>query len=124
MATNSCQTRLHKDYTNLLKQIKIALKIMKNFKNKIIIVILLFGILVPVYFAKAQVWEKIYPKCIQQQMEAQNAGDFKTECDDVGVFVELAINIGAFLFTFYWSIGTFGFCLRRIQDDYFCWRFG
>jgi len=52
------------------------------------------------HFVKAQTWTKIYPECIRQQMLAKPGEQFDRSCDDVGVFIELAINIGAFMFTF------------------------
>ena len=74
---------------------------MKNFKNKIIAGLFILGLFAPVYFVHArETWRQIYPRCIQQQMEGTiKPGDDKA-CDDLGVFIELAINIGAYMFTF------------------------
>ncbi len=69
-------------------------------KIKILLIAVIFGVLMPVYFAKAQeFWQQIYPECIQRQMNKDWDGN-TAGCDDVGVFVELAINIGALMFTF------------------------
>ncbi|MDO9509750.1 MAG: hypothetical protein Q7J14_00505, partial [Candidatus Magasanikbacteria bacterium] len=76
----------------------------KNIKYFILIVFA-FSIFVPVFAVHADdkrplSWKQIFPECIQKQMESQNASGFSKECDDVGVLVQLAINIGAYLFTF------------------------
>lgn len=72
-----------------------------SIKNKIIPVVLLLGVFIPFYFTNAQeTWTKIYPRCIQEQMTGQTKPGQNKSCDDVGVFLDLAINIGAFLFTF------------------------
>jgi len=72
-------------------------KIIKYFLGAAI----LFGVLAPTIFVQAQEsWLKIYPDCIRKQMESKSGENFDPKCDDVGVFIELAINIGAYLFTF------------------------
>lgn len=69
-------------------------------KIKILLIAVILGVLMPVCFAKAQeFWQQIYPECIQKQMHKDWNGN-TAGCDDVGVFVELAINIGALMFTF------------------------
>ncbi len=75
---------------------------MKNFKKKLIIISLSFlGVIMPLTFVNAQeTWMQIYPKCIQQQMSGESKPGDNPACDDVGIFIELAINIGAYMFTF------------------------
>jgi len=74
---------------------------MKTGKKLALFISLLFAVLVPLsYSLAADSWTKIYPECIRKQMEATGPWTPDPACDDVGVFIELAINIGAYLFTF------------------------
>lgn len=78
---------------------------MHKFAKYFIFVILISGVFLPtlskaVEEQKEQSWMKIFPECIQQQMNAKPGETFSKECDDIGVFIQLAINIGAYLFTF------------------------
>lgn len=77
---------------------------MKTIAKYFILIIFAFSIFVPSFAVHAATtipsWQQIFPECIQQQMNSQNSSGFSKECDDVGVFVQLAINIGAYLFTF------------------------
>ena len=61
---------------------------------------MIVAVFVPLSFVQAQTWTKIYPKCIQSQMTATGPWKSDPACDDLGVFIELAINIGAYMFTF------------------------
>lgn len=94
MAGKCHQSGDDKNFANLLV-------FMQKIKNKIIIALLLIGIFSPFCFAQAQSnWTKIYPQCIQEQMSGTKAPGENKACDDVGIFIELAINIGAYMFTF------------------------
>ena len=77
---------------------------MNKFAKYFIFAILISGFVFPsVLFAADETpksWMQIYPECIQQQMQAKPGDTFSKQCDDVGVFIQLAINIGAYLFTF------------------------
>jgi len=78
---------------------------MKKSIKHFILVICALSIFVPSFVVHAadtstSSWRQIFPECIQQQMQSQDGSKFTVECDDVGVFVQLAINIGAYLFTF------------------------
>ncbi|HRY36737.1 MAG TPA: pilin [Candidatus Magasanikbacteria bacterium] len=74
---------------------------MQKIKNNIIVGILMIGLFVPLSWVQAQSnWTKIYPKCIQEQMSGAKTPGENKACDDVGIFIELAINIGAYMFTF------------------------
>ncbi len=79
---------------------------MKKIIKYFILIIFVLNIFAPIYVAQAAEtdknasWRQIFPKCIQEQMEAKSGAAFSAECDDVGVFIQLAINVGAYLFTF------------------------
>ena len=74
---------------------------MKKITKYSILIIVALNIFVPIYAAQAQAsWQQIFPQCIQDQMNAKSGVAFTKECDDIGVFIQLAINVGAYLFTF------------------------
>ena len=75
---------------------------MKKLTKYFILLVIISGSLMPLFFVRAEEesWTKIYPECIQQQMNAKPGDTFDPKCDDVGVFVELAINVGAYMFSF------------------------